>query len=76
MGNPLTMNDAEKTSQAQDTGRTDLNLWRLESQKGRHYWHYLTQEQASQRPMSHAEKWYLGLETVGFFRKGVLGKLH
>ncbi|KAH8656633.1 oxidosqualene:lanosterol cyclase-like protein [Tricladium varicosporioides] len=41
---------------------TDRTKWRLLSERGRHVWQYLEDdEDAEEWPQSYAEKWYLGL---------------
>ena len=45
--------------------RTDLTRWRLKDDRGRHTWHYLeTEEDLKAWPMSTADEYYLGLDTV------------
>lgn len=54
----------ERTKSVEDT-RTDLTRWRLKDDKGRQTWHYLeSDEQLKQWPMTAADKYFLGLETV------------
>ena len=43
---------------------TNLNRWRLDSEKGAYRWLYLSEEDATQRPQTPAEKHFLGLSTV------------
>ena len=45
--------------------RTDLTRWRLRDDRGRQTWHYLeTDEQLKAWPMSIADRFFLGLDTV------------
>ena len=54
-----------KTSEYTTSG-TDLTRWRMRDDRGRQTWHYLqTDEELKAWPMTTADKWYLGLETVG-----------
>lgn len=46
--------------------QTDPSRWRLRDVRGRQTWHYLSSdEELKAWPMSAADKWYLGLDTVG-----------
>lgn len=44
---------------------TDRTRWRLHNDRGCHIWRYLEEEEAKKWPQSTADKWYLGLDTVG-----------
>lgn len=45
---------------------TDRTRWRLHNDRGCHIWRYLdSEEEAKKWPQSTADKWYLGLDTVG-----------
>lgn len=45
--------------------RTDLTRWRLKNDRGRQTWHYLeTEEELKAWPLSTADKYFLGLDTV------------
>jgi lanosterol synthase len=45
--------------------RTDLTRWRLKDDRGRQTWHYLeTDEQLKAWPLSVADRYFLGLDTV------------
>lgn len=45
---------------------TDRRRWRLRNDRGRQTWHYLQSEDAMKAwPMTCADKYYLGLDTVG-----------
>lgn len=47
------------------TPRTDLRRWRLKDVRGEQTWHYLERdEDIEQWPMSVADKYFVGLETV------------
>lgn len=47
--------------------KTDHSRWRMLDDRGRQTWHYLeSDEEVKNWPMSAADKWYLGMETVGF----------
>ena len=46
--------------------KTDRTRWRLEDDRGCQIWHYLeSDEEVAKWPQSVADKWYLGMETVG-----------
>lgn len=46
--------------------RTDYTRWRMLDEKGRHTWHYLDDdEDAKEWPQTTADKYFLGLPTVG-----------
>jgi len=46
--------------------RTDYSRWRLLDESGRHTWHYLkTDKEIEEWPQSVADKYHLGLPTVG-----------
>lgn len=50
--------------------KTDHSRWRMLDERGRQTWHYLKDEEELRKwPMSVADKWYLGMETVSFLRK-------
>lgn len=50
----------------QEGESTDYSRWRLLDESGRHTWHYLTSdEQAKIWPQTRADRFHLGLETVG-----------
>lgn len=56
-----TIHHTEKVEDA----KTDLTRWRLKDDRGRQTWHYLeSDEKIKQWPMTAADKYYLGLETV------------
>lgn len=43
----------------------DKTRWRMKADGGRHTWHYLDNDEATETwPQSYAEKWYLGLDLV------------
>lgn len=45
--------------------RTDISRWRLQNIRGVQRWHYLaTDEEVEAWPMSAADKYFLGLDTV------------
>ena len=45
--------------------KTDHTRWRLKDDRGRQTWHYLSSdEELKQWPMTTADKYYLGLDTV------------
>ena len=45
--------------------RTDLTRWRLKDERGRQTWHYLeTDEELKAWPLSVADRYFMGLETV------------
>lgn len=49
---------------AQDA-KTDLTRWRLNNDRGRQTWEYLSSdEEVARRPQSVAERYFLGLDTV------------
>lgn len=57
------------TSQPVDT-KTDHTRWRLKDDRGRHTWHYLdSDEELKAWPMTIADKYFLGLDTVSTSRK-------
>ncbi|KAI9866981.1 MAG: hypothetical protein M1813_000379 [Trichoglossum hirsutum] len=41
---------------------TDRARWRLDVNEGTHHWHYVSKEMSEQRPLSDAEKHFLGFE--------------
>jgi hypothetical protein len=43
---------------------TDLTRWRLDVDGGRHNWRYVGEEESKKRPLSIAEKYFLGFPTV------------
>lgn len=46
--------------------RTDYSRWRLLDERGRQTWHYLeNDEDAAEWPQTTADKYFLGLPTVG-----------
>lgn len=46
--------------------RTDYSRWRLLDERGRQTWHYLEDdEDAAEWPQTTADKYFLGLPTVG-----------
>ena len=48
--------------------KTDITRWRLRSDGGRHTWHYLqSDDELKQWPMTTADKYFLGLDTVGIY---------
>lgn len=56
-----TIHHAEKAEDA----KTDLYRWRLKDDRGRQTWHHLeTDDEVKQWPMTVADKYYLGLDTV------------
>ena len=47
--------------------QTDYARWRLLDDRGRQTWHYLESDEESEKwPQSVADKYFLGLPTVGF----------
>jgi len=47
--------------------KTDHTRWRLKNVDGRQTWHYLeSDEQLKAWPMTSADKYYLGMDTVGY----------
>jgi len=51
------------SEKAEDT-QTDLTRWRLRNDRGVQTWHYLESEQLKTWPMSVADKYFLGFDTV------------
>lgn len=48
-----------------DNAGTDLSRWRLRDERGRQTWHYLaTEKEVEAWPITTADKYHLGLETV------------
>lgn len=48
--------------------KTDHTRWRMLDERGRQTWHYLeSDEEVKKWPMSAADRWYLGLDTVSQF---------
>ena len=45
--------------------QTDFTRWRLRNDRGVQTWHYLENEQSKAWPMSVADKYFLGFDTVG-----------
>jgi hypothetical protein len=46
--------------------KTDRSRWRLLDESGRHTWHYLkTDKELEEWPQTTADKYHLGLQTVG-----------
>lgn len=57
--------DVNRIQHPQDA-KTDYSRWRMLDEDGRHTWHYLdSEEDAKEWPMTYADRWYLGLDTVG-----------
>ena len=49
--------------------KTDLTRWRLRDDRGRQTWHYLEKdEELEQWPMTFADKYFLGMDTVSFIQ--------
>jgi lanosterol synthase len=45
---------------------TDRSRWRLHNDRGCHIWHYLeSDEECEKWKQTCADKWYLGIDTVG-----------
>ena len=56
-----------QTKQIEDP-KTDYSRWRLQDDQGRQTWHYLqTDEELKKWPQTTADKYHLGLDTVGVF---------
>lgn len=54
------------TQDANGDGKTDYSRWRLLDDRGRQTWHYLeSDEENAKWPQSIADKYHLGLPTVG-----------
>ena len=65
VGVPSNVNGSVKGTQESFEPKTDLLRWRLKSDRGCHTWHYLSSdEEVKEWPISVAERWYLGLDTV------------
>ena len=59
-------NGATKARGAEWEGGTDYSRWRMKDDRGTQTWHYLeTDEEVEAWPQSTADKWYLGMDTVG-----------
>jgi lanosterol synthase len=64
---PLASGEKTANGRVQKDKKTDYSRWRLLDERGRQTWHYLrTDEEAEKWPQSVADKYYLGLPTVGF----------
>jgi lanosterol synthase len=58
--------DEQPAKRAKLPNRTDYSRWRLLDEKGRQTWHYLEDdEEVKNWPQSIADKYFLGLPTVG-----------
>lgn len=44
---------------------TEPTQWRLDIKEGAHHWRYVDAIEAKERPQSAAERYFLGLSTVG-----------
>ena len=47
------------------TQKTDYSRWRLKDDRGAQTWHYIDPEDKDRWPQSTADKYHLGLPTVG-----------
>lgn len=64
-GGPKAANGSVPRDQKSEDARTDLTRWRLKDDRGRQTWHYLeTEEELKAWPLSVADKYFLGLDTV------------
>lgn len=65
-----TSNSVQSESKRQKVAEpVDKTRWRLNSDDGRHTWHYLDDDKAVKEwPQSYAEKWYLDLPLVRILR--------
>lgn len=62
---PLQPNGGAKSVQKTDERKTDFTRWRLRNDRGVQTWHYLQSDEEVQAwPMTTADKYFLGLETV------------
>ena len=58
-------NGSAKSSNLNETQKTDLARWRLLDEHGRQTWHYLeTEHQAHNWPQTTADRYHLGLPFV------------
>jgi hypothetical protein len=65
---PLVSGEKTANGRVQKDKKTDYRRWRLLDERGRQTWHYLrTDEETEKWPQSVADKYYLGLPTVGFW---------
>lgn len=63
---PETVNGSIKSYEPPVVAKTDHTRWRLKNIRGVQTWHYLdNEEELKEWPMSTADKYYLGLDTVG-----------
>jgi lanosterol synthase len=64
---PKILNDAvDVTKNEKGDEKTDYTRWRLKDDRGCQTWHYLTSdEEVKAWPQSTADKYFLGLNTVG-----------
>jgi hypothetical protein len=60
------LEDEQPTTRTKLPDRTDYNRWRLLDESGRQTWHYLEDdEEVKKWPQTSADKYFLGLPTVG-----------